>query len=115
MALLQSILAELGLEKPATLDRSTLEEQPHWVTGHKFVPVEGASYELAFARIPANEEDDYLIKRVRIDGPTVEDWFDLDLQRPLERALYAYAVKAFHLIDSPYPPAKGKQDTHDIH
>jgi hypothetical protein len=99
MALLHGILAELGIEKPAPLGDDALVA-PDWIKDRKFDPVEGTTYELAFTRIPASAEQGHVLKRVRIDGPTVEDWFDLERQAPLERELYAYAIKAFRRIDA---------------
>jgi hypothetical protein len=101
MVSLHGILAELGLEpsaRPAQHPDPALDGQ--WTTEPRFDPIEGASYELAFTRIPVRDNARPVIKRVRIDGPSAEDWFDLEAQRPLDRALYAYTVKAYRRLDA---------------
>ncbi|HVL77358.1 MAG TPA: hypothetical protein VM406_15195 [Noviherbaspirillum sp.] len=94
MANLRGILAGFGLERSGMHAGSDDHHDDNWITRPRFEPVEGGHYLLAFSRIPAQGEPP-VIKRIRVDGPTVEDWIDLDEQRPLDRALYAYAVKAW--------------------
>lgn len=91
MATLHGILAELGITSP--------EREPqhasHWVVDEDFTPEPGKSYELAFGRIPFAGEYRQVLKQVRIDGPSRNDWFDLDEQTPLDLELHEYPVKAF--------------------
>lgn len=95
MTPMHGILADLG---SAQL-HGELAHHGDWITHPRFEPETGRSYELVFSRIPPCSDEPAVIKRVRIDGPTADDWFDLDQQRPLERALYAYAVKAWRPLD----------------
>lgn len=97
MTTLRTILAELGLKKAVPHFGSA--STGGWVSRPRFDPVEGACYELAFTPIPMREDSEPVIKRVRIDGPSAEDWFDLDTRRPLDRSLYAFAVKAYRRLD----------------
>lgn len=99
MTRLQGILAALGSARL----HGELAHDGDWTTHPRFEPEAGRSYELVFSRIPPCSDEPAVIKRVRIDGPTADDWFDLDEQRPLERALYAYAVKAWRLLDGSGP------------
>mgnify|MGYP005758284231 CR=1 FL=1 len=99
MAILRGILAGIGLDQQQGLqERHHHAEEDKWITHPRFEPVEGERYLLAFSRIPPQGEAP-VIKRVRVDGPTIEDWIDLDEQRPLDRALYAYAVKAWQPLE----------------
>ena len=93
----RGILAKLGLENPPM--PAGLAPDAHWTTEPRFSPVEGTCYELAFTHIPMREQMRPVIKRVRVEGPTIEDWVDLDTERPIERRLYAYAIKAYRRID----------------
>ncbi len=99
MMSLHGILAELGLARTPDPLQTALAPDSQWVTGGRFEPEEGACYELAFLRIPPRADEALVIKRVRADGPSAVDWFDLDARRPLARELYAYAVKAWRRLD----------------
>lgn len=106
MATLHGILSGLGIETPMQSTPDPAHDA-NWVTDGHFDPVEGGSYALAFARIPHKADEPRVIRRVRIDGPTIEEWFDLDRRMPLERALYAYAVKAYRPLDDDEAAAMG--------
>jgi hypothetical protein len=95
MATLHGILAELGIEQPAMHPEREASRQTSWITDEEFTPVEGKAYELAFGKIRHAGEERALIKRVRIDGPTRGQWFDLDEGRPLDSDLHAFNVRAF--------------------
>ncbi len=98
MVSLHGILAELGIENPAMHPEREPHHASQWVVDENFTPIEGRSYELAFGRIPFGGEHQHVIRRVRIDGPTPDHWFDLDVDKPLDRSLRVYPVKAFRLI-----------------
>jgi hypothetical protein len=74
-------------------------QAPQWTVNEKFTPTQGKSYELAFGKIHFAGEHKHVIKRVRITGPTPDDWFDLDAAKPLDKALQAHEVKAFRPIE----------------
>lgn len=97
MATLHGILAELGIENP-TMHSERQPEEPQWIVDKEFVPEAGKSYELAFGRIPFDKEQGPVLKRVRIDGPAPNGWIDLDAQKPLDRELLAYPVRAFRQL-----------------
>lgn len=99
MMSLQGILNELGLGRAPEQRQGAHAPHPQWMSGGRFEPEEGACYELAFSRIPPREGEGLVVKRVRADGPSAADWFDLDTRQPLERELYAYAVKAWRRLD----------------
>lgn len=97
MMSLNGILAELGLAHPTGQPDPTMDRE--WTTEPRFHPEEGQCYELAFARIPQREGEPLVVKKVRADGPSAADWFDLDAQGPLDRRLYAYTVKAWRPLE----------------
>jgi hypothetical protein len=95
---LHGILAELGIARP----EAHPEREPHasdWTVNEKFSPVQGKTYELAFGKIHYAGEEKHVIKRVRITGPTRNDWIDLDAAKPLDKALQAHEVKAFRPLE----------------
>jgi hypothetical protein len=98
MATLHGILAELGIENPDMHPEREIHPASQWVVEQDFTPITGKSYELAYGHIPFGSESQKVIKRVRIDGPTPADWFDLDAQKPLDPGLHGYPVQAFRLI-----------------
>ena len=98
MATLHGILAELGIEPPAMHPERDASHHTDWITDEEFAPIEGKAYELAFGKILHAGEERPLIKRVRIDGPTRDNWFDLDAGRPLDSDLHAFNVRAFRKL-----------------
>jgi|GEM_PF-1850163 len=111
MMSLNGILAELGLARP--LPRQG-DDAPagDWITEQRFVPEDGACYELLFSRIPPRAGEPPVTKRVRADGPSAADWFDLEAQQPLDRKLYAYAVKAYRRLDGGHDRADDSRTMH---
>jgi hypothetical protein len=95
MTTLHSLLAELGIEQPAMHSAPDAHSRSHWITDEEFAPVEGKSYELAFGRILHAGEERPVTRRVRIDGPTRNQWFDLDAGHALDSDLQAFNVRAF--------------------
>jgi len=99
MATLHGVLAELGIEAPYMHSGSEGHASSQWVIDQPFSPVEGKSYELAYGAIPygddAERERRPLVKRVRIDGPGADDWYDLETSAPFDRELHDYAVRGF--------------------
>jgi hypothetical protein len=98
MATLHGILAELGIESPDLHPERALPHTPEWTGDKEFMPVEGRSYEVVFGEPHFNGQDKYVLKKVRIDGPTPGDWFDLEAAKPLDRDLQACTVKAYRAI-----------------
>jgi hypothetical protein len=98
MATLHGILAELGIEPPAMHPERATARQSGWIVDEEFVPVEGKTYELAFGKIRHAGEEKHVIKRVRIDGPTRAQWFDLDEGRALDSDLHSFNIKAFRQL-----------------
>lgn len=111
MMSLHGILAELGLARPVLQQEDPLHEG-EWTTEPRFDPEDGACYELLFSRIPPRAGEPPVIKRVRADGPSAADWFDLETQQPLDRKLYAYAVKAYRRLDSEHENPSGRRTMH---
>lgn len=100
MTTLHSILAELGIENPVMHSEHDTGT-PHvnqWVVGEKFSPETGKSYEIAFGRVPFNGQETQVVRRIRADSPSPQDWIDLETHRPMDRGLYAYTVKAYRRI-----------------
>jgi hypothetical protein len=96
---LHGILAELGIEPPSMHPERDATHAPEWTVNEKFMPTPGKTYELAFGKIHFAGEHKHVIKRVRITGPTPDDWIDLDEAKPLDKALQAHEVKAFRPIE----------------
>ena len=99
MATLHGILAELGIESP---DMHPEREIPHefpWVVDEEFVPIEGTSYEVAYGRIPVDGNQRHVLKKIRIDGPTPDRWFDLDEGEMLAAHLQELPVRGFRRIE----------------
>lgn len=98
MSALHGILAELGIEAPHMHAGNAQETASQWVTDQPFAPVEGRSYELAYDALPGGGADGVhppLLKRVRIDGPSAGDWYDLEAGAPLAPELRQHAVRGF--------------------
>lgn len=98
MASLHGILAELGIENPVMHPEREASHVSDWVLDLQFHPQTGHSYELAFGKVLFNGEHQPVVRRVRIDGPTPDQWFDLDEQAPLDRELQLSPVRAFREI-----------------
>lgn len=96
MTRLGSILGEPGMDNPPIPPEPDIG--PGWIVQQEFRPEQGKSYELAFGRILCGGEYRQVLKRVRIDGPTPNDWFDLDEDAPLDLELHDFPVKAFRLL-----------------
>lgn len=99
MTTLQGIPAERGSEPPALHPERTISDDMNWTAGQPFIPETGKSYELAYGKILYDNEERAVTKRVRADGPTPYDWFDLDESMPLDPALHPFEIKGFRLID----------------
>src|SRR3569623_805907 len=98
MATLHGILAELGIEAPHMHAGDEQEEAGQWVIDRPFAPVEGRSYELAYGAVPYGDTDGDprpLLTRVRIAGPHIDDWYDLEAGALLAPELRDYAVRGF--------------------
>ncbi len=99
MATLHGILAELGIADPDMHPEREAQGMARWSVGEDFRPEQGGSYEVAYGRIPFRGEERQVIKRIRIDGPTADSWFDLEENHPLDRALHSAPVKAFRPLE----------------
>src|SRR6478609_7251785 len=101
MATLHGILAELGIENPAMHPEREMEhetshasaDEGDWITDEKFMPVFGKSYQLIFAKLNFDGQQRHVLKRIRADGPTPDQWFDLNAGEPLEKDLREGVVK----------------------
>ena len=98
MNTLHGILAELGIDTPDMHPEREFHPETHWVVDEDFHPIAGKIYEVAFGRIAFAGESKHVIKRLRIDGPRPQDWFDLDTRHALAAGLRPYPVKAFRLL-----------------
>jgi hypothetical protein len=101
MPTLHHILAKLGIEKStAHLGRKGQDtlHASQWVVDEEFMPEQGRCYELAFGRIPFAGEYRAVFKRIRIDGPGRNNWFDLDEAAALDLELRDYPIKAFRAL-----------------
>lgn len=106
MATLHGILAELGIEHPTMHPEREAHHEVSpdidaaggWIVDEEFAPVVGRTYQLAFGRIPFGGEHKPVLKSVRIDGATPDQWFDIDEERRLDQALHAFPVKAYRQI-----------------
>jgi hypothetical protein len=99
MATLHGILAELGIESPTMHPEREVEHDTDWTANEDFVPVEGKSYQVVFAKLNFDGQHRHALKNVRIDGPEPSDWFDLDEGKPLDTDLQSCVVQAFRPID----------------
>ncbi len=93
MATLHGILAELGLENPIMHPEREPGHISDWIVDQEFVPLVGNTYELVFG-----SGDKGILKNIRIDGTTPDQWIDLGEGKPLDPALHAFDVKAYRQI-----------------
>jgi hypothetical protein len=103
---MHGILAELGIEAPfmhpeRQMHGAQEHGQSQWVVDQAFAPAVGRSYEIAYGAIPYGGQTRTVIKRIRVDGPSADDWIDLDTGQPLDRELQDYAVRGFRPLDQP--------------
>jgi hypothetical protein len=102
MASLHGFLSQLGFK----MAQRPSDEEPSdalWITDQPFAPQIGQSYELAFAKPLAIEgagENNFMARKVRIDGTHPSEWFDLEEHRMLDQACSPSAIKAYRLIVS---------------
>lgn len=95
---LHTLLSRLGFPKPIPHPERGTPGASDWVVDEAFHPEPGQSYELAFGRIPFAGEYRQVLKRVRIDGPTRNDWFDLDERAALDLELHDFPVIAYRVL-----------------
>jgi hypothetical protein len=70
-----------------------------WVVDQKFVPIEGASYEIAFSKVLYCGTLRQMTRRVRTMGTTPETWIDIDTGTPLGLGLQDVIVHGFRRLD----------------
>lgn len=99
MSTLHDILAKLGIAQADAHPGREVSHAPQWVVDEAFLPEQGRCYELAFGRIPFAGEYRHVFKRIRVDGPGRNNWFDLDESAALDLELQDYPVKAFRLLE----------------
>jgi hypothetical protein len=98
MATLHGIFAELGIERPVMHpEREILHDTP-WTVDQHFDPLEGESYELTYRDVPFGIGERRVIRKVRIDGPMPDAWFDLEAGTMLDRELQALPVREYRLL-----------------
>lgn len=108
MANLHGILAELGLANPEMHPErdATHVNENDWVVDLPFTPEPGSCYELAYGLVPLHGRDVHARVRIRADGSSSAEWFDLDEGRPLAPELQARTVRAYRrLPDSSVTPS----------
>jgi len=110
MANLHGLLAELGLANPEMHPERDPEQytahETEWVVDRAFTPEPGSSYELAYGLVSLHGRDVHARVRIRADGASPSQWFDLDEGRPLEPELQARPVRAYRPIsDSSAAPS----------
>lgn len=99
MATLHGILAELGIEKPAMHPEREIPGASRWILDQLFIPIQGKSYEITYGKVAIDDgAPRHVIKKIRIDGPTASDWFDLGENKPLDKRLQALTVRGFRPI-----------------
>lgn len=95
MGTLHSILTELGIEYPAMHGDPEYLRHGDWISDQVFQPVSGQAYEVVFRQSPEAGRDALLVKRVRTDAASPEEWYDLDSGATLSSALHELPVVAF--------------------
>jgi hypothetical protein len=99
METLHGILTELGVEDPDMHPEREAPHQSRWIVDQPFVPTIGKSYELAFGKIFLGGESRHVIRRVRVDGTSPDNWIDLNEGKPLDKDLQLFRVKAHRSIE----------------
>ena len=99
MANLHGILAELGLESPATHPEREVRYKSDWIVDEPFVPELGHSYEISYGKLADGGQEKHVIKQVRIDGTAPSRWIDLADDKPLAERWQMLPVQAYRLID----------------
>lgn len=98
MASLHGFLSQLGIRMTQTpLHEGTSGFS--WITDQPFAPQLGQSYELVFVTGQATEGNNFMARKVRIDGTHPSEWFDLEERRMLDQAYPPSHIQAYRLID----------------
>jgi hypothetical protein len=106
MSTLNGLLAELGLSTPEMHPEREAPHETEWIVDQPFVPEPGQCYEIAYGKVSFQGRDIHVRKRIRADGSTPSQWFDLDAGQPLDPELQTHPVRAFRpLATGSVPPA----------
>jgi hypothetical protein len=100
MATLNDLLRGLGVESTPLVPTGQEPVDQPWTTGKAFVPVIGAVYEVDFGIINYQGRQVNATARLRIDGASPADWFDLDDGKPLSEELRGWSVKRFRTAET---------------
>lgn len=102
MAILNGLLAELGLADPEMHPERETSSDAAWITDQPFNPEFGQCYEVAFGKVSVQGQEVYARSRIRIDGDRPAQWFDLDRNDKLDPELQSCPVRAFRPIATPH-------------
>ena len=108
MSILNGLLAELGLADPEMHSEREVAHDTGWIVDRPFNPELGQCYEVAFGKVLLQGREVAGRARIRIDGYTPSQWYDLDHDNTLAPELQSYPVRAFRPID----PAAGASSSH---
>lgn len=100
MTNLHGLLAELGLANPEMHPEREASPDSDWIVDQSFMPEPGQCYEVAYGKL-ALAGGDYVRARIRADGSSPSQWFDLDQGRMIDPALQLQPVRAYRPISPP--------------
>ena len=96
MTNLHGFFAELGIEAPRL--HPEREHADEWSDETPFVPQRGETYDIAYGRLTLDGKMEPVVRRVRIDGKSPNQWYDLDGEHVLDPALQALPVQAYRRV-----------------
>lgn len=91
-------LTDLGIHHEALLSLQRKPGDPPWITGQSFSPAIGECYEITYGAIPYRGKQAHVFAKVRIDGATPDQWYDLDEDKLLDPVLAPHVVLAYRRI-----------------
>jgi hypothetical protein len=98
MAVLYDVLRKLGVDYSSTASTTPRSVEQPWTSGRAFQPENGAVYEVDFGRVVVQGREVEATARLRIEGPSPQQWIDLDDEKPLSNDLAKFSVKRFRRV-----------------
>lgn len=98
MTNLHGLLAELGLAAPEMHPEREASLESDWIVDQPFVPEQGQCYEIAYGMLMLHGSETYARVRIRVDGSSPSQWFDLDQGQNIDQELQLRPVRAYRRI-----------------